>query len=120
LDYRNQIYENLIGLFAIATLAFGQTNPRTANPERFRAADVRADGDITHLRGNVLMKIQSAIIHAEDADLDAGHYSVTIRGDSQWDVLPVHYLDPNDPLSSEMKLGPKAQQAALEYLSWLI
>ena len=89
----------LIGLLAIATLALGQTanNPRTANPERFMATDVRPDGDITHLRGNVLMKTQSAIIHAEDADFDARQYSITIRGDSQWDVLPVHYLDPNDP-----------------------
>jgi hypothetical protein len=61
------------------------------------ATDVRPDGDITHLRGNVLMKIQSGIIHAEDADLNARQYSLTIRGDSQWEILPVHYLDPNDP-----------------------
>jgi hypothetical protein len=89
----------LIGLLAIATLAFGQTanSARTANPERFMASDVRNDGDMTHLRGNVLMKTQSAIIHGEDADFDARRYSITIRGDSQWDILPVHYLDPNDP-----------------------
>jgi hypothetical protein len=89
----------LIGLLAIATLAAGQAanNPQTANPQRFMAADVRLDGDITHLRGNVLMKTQSAIIHAADADFNARQYSITIRGDSQWDILPVHYLDPNDP-----------------------
>jgi hypothetical protein len=89
----------LIGILAIATTAFGQTanNPRTANPKRFMATDVHADGDITRLRGSVLMKTQSAIIHAEDADLNARQYSVTIRGDSQWEILPVHYLDPKDP-----------------------
>jgi hypothetical protein len=61
------------------------------------ATDVRLDGDITHLHGNVLMKTQSAIIHAEDADFNPRQFSITIRGNSQWDILPVHYLDPNDP-----------------------
>jgi len=89
----------LIGLLAIATLAFGQTatDSRTANPQRFVATDVRADGDITHLRGDVVMKTPSAIIHAEDADFNSRPYSITIRGDSQWTIRPVHYLDPNDP-----------------------
>ena len=88
----------LIGLLAIATVALGQSaNTQTPSPQRFMATDVRLDGDITHLRGSVLMKTQSAIIHAEDADFNARQYSITIRGDSQWNILPVHYLDPNDP-----------------------
>ena len=61
----------LIGLLAIATLAAGQTvnNPKIANPRRFMANDVCSDGDITHLRGNVLMKTQSAIIHADGENI---------------------------------------------------
>src|SRR5262249_46042277 len=89
----------LIGLLAIAMLPARQVaNPaQIANPQRFMAADVRLEGDITHLRGSVLMKIPSAIIHAEDADFNPRQFSITIRGDSQWNILPVHYLDPNDP-----------------------
>jgi hypothetical protein len=73
----------LLGLLVLATLAFGQT----ANPRRFTATEIRCD--VAQLRGNVLMKTLSAIIHAESADFDARQFIITVHGDSRWDLLPV-------------------------------
>src|SRR5690349_17040385 len=77
--------KTLLGLFVTVTLASGQT----VNPQRFTAATIRYEGNIAQLRGDVVMKTLSAIIHAEGADVDTGRYIVTIHGDSRWDLLPV-------------------------------
>lgn len=90
--------KTLLRLLAMAALAFGQT----ANPQRFSASEIRYEGDIAHLRGNVLMKIPGAIIHTDDADFDAYRYIITIHGDSRWNLLQVRSspdfnLDSSDP-----------------------
>ncbi len=79
--------KTLIGLLAVTTLAFGQT----VNPQRFSATEIHYTkaGAVAELRGNVVIKTQSAIIHAESADLEISHWVITVHGDSRWDFLPV-------------------------------
>src|SRR6266481_5590078 len=77
--------KTLLGLLVIGTMATGQT----VNPQRFTAATISYEGDIAQLRGNVLMRITSAIIHAKEADFDKKKYIITIHGDSRWNLLPV-------------------------------
>src|ERR1051325_8277355 len=77
--------KTLLGLLVIGTMATGQT----VNPQRFSAAKISYEGDIAQLRGNVLMKIAGAIIHAKEADFDQHRYIITIHGDSRWNLLPV-------------------------------
>ena len=77
--------KTLLGLLVIGTVTTGQT----VNPQRFTAATISYESDIAQLRGNVLMKITSAIIRAEGADFDKHKYIITIHGNSRWNLLPV-------------------------------
>src|SRR5579883_888503 len=78
--------KTLLGLLVIGTMTTGQT----VNPQRFTAVTISYEGDIAQLRGNVLMKVAGAIIHANEADFDKHKYIITIHGDSRWNLLPVH------------------------------
>src|SRR5258707_563010 len=78
--------KTLLVLLVMGTLASGQT----VNPQRLTAATIHYDGNVAQLRGDVVMKTLSAIIHAEGADVDTGKYIITIHGDSHWNLLPVH------------------------------
>jgi len=49
------------------------------------------------------MRTPSAIIHAGDADFDARHYIITIRGESHWDLLPVRSILDADLFSRLMR-----------------
>lgn len=59
------------------------------NPRRFTAAQIRQEGDNVHLHGSVVMKFPSAVIHAEDAELDAHSSQIVIHGDARVEVLKV-------------------------------
>jgi hypothetical protein len=64
---------------------------------RFRAAEVRQNGAITHLYGNVLMRLPGVEVHAEDADVDSSAATIAIHGDSSFVFMKV-LIQPDDQL----------------------
>jgi hypothetical protein len=75
--------------FGLALLTTAAALSQTVNPLRFSASELHQEGNVTHLRGHVVMKVMSAIIYAEDADFDSHEYTITVRGDCRVDLLPV-------------------------------
>ena len=52
-----------------------------SDPARLSASEIKKTGDVTHLRGNVVMQMPGIIIYAEDADFNEVTATVTIHGD---------------------------------------
>jgi len=75
-----------IGLFLLAAIS---ALSQTANPQRFTAIEIRQDGAIAHLHGSAVMRVMSAVIHAEDAEFDTHRYEIAIHGDSHVSLLNV-------------------------------
>jgi hypothetical protein len=73
--------------------------PSPTDLRRFRAAEVRRDGAITHLHGNVRMQLPGMDVSAEDANVDSSTTTITIHGDSRGVFLKAS-IEPDD------RLGP--------------
>jgi hypothetical protein len=96
-----------IGLFLLAAVS---ALSQTASPRRFTALHVRQEGEICHLHGNVVMRVTSAVIHAEDAEFDGKRYEIAIHGDSRVTLANV-WAQPDEGLVRQPPTDPRRFRA---------
>src|ERR1039457_4831543 len=68
-NWREPHMKTLTGLLLLAVSAAisPAADPVRLNPKRFSAAEIRQDGDVAHLHGNVVVKGGGLIIYGEDS-----------------------------------------------------
>src|ERR1039458_7508133 len=68
-NWREPQMKTLTGLLLLAVSAAisPAADPVRLNPKRFSAAEIRQDGDVAHLHGNVVVKGGGLIIYGEDS-----------------------------------------------------
>jgi hypothetical protein len=68
-NWREPHMKTLTGLLlpAVSAAISPAADPVRLNPKRFSAAEIRQDGDVAHLHGNVVVKGGGLIIYGEDS-----------------------------------------------------
>jgi hypothetical protein len=68
-NWREPHMKTLTGLLLLAVSAAisPAADPVRLNPKRFSAAEIRQEGDVAHLHGNVVVKGGGLIIYGEDS-----------------------------------------------------